>query len=204
MMTQKELREKYGDERVLVIPASAMTCMPNKGPYFREDEVEFCAKKDGLAMYRWQAEGDPGYKQLVVYAVIGDGKGHVYCTHRKAGDSRLTGKYSIGTGGHVQPDETATEALFRELHEEVGISPDDITVLTKNGFIYDDSSWVNSVHLGLVYAVVVDDPSIVKVVETEKLDGEWVDSNGLTKLSDSGSLEAWSEYIWKDFVTKEG
>jgi putative (di)nucleoside polyphosphate hydrolase len=52
---------------------------------------------------------------------------------REAGDVFLGGR-SDGRGwqfpqGGVQPDESAEQALFRELREEVGLVPDDVEVL---------------------------------------------------------------------------
>jgi len=52
---------------------------------------------------------------------------------REAGDVFLGGR-SDGRGwqfpqGGVQPDESAEQALFRELREEVGLGPDDVEVL---------------------------------------------------------------------------
>lgn len=190
------LKEKYGDEMVLAIPSDMVTCNGN-GPWFYDEDIDFCTK-NGIAKYRWEAETDPSYKQLVVYAIIHSENYKTFVTHRLAGDSRLTGKYSIGTGGHVAPDESMTEALFRELNEEVGIEVDDMNLISRVGYILDNSSDVNSVHLGVVYDVCVRDMDKVRIRETEKLAGEWMDGNNLAKLFHEGKLESWSEIAYRN------
>ena len=190
------LKEKYGDEMVLAIPSRTVVCKgKGKGPGYWDDDIEFCTKK-GVAKYRWEAETDPSYKQLVVYATIHSEDFKTFVTHRLAGDSRLTGKHSIGTGGHVAPDESMTEALFRELREEVGLEVDDMILISRVGYILDNSSDVNSVHLGVVYDICVRDKYKVQIRETEKLAGEWMDENSLAKLFHEGKLESWSEIAY--------
>lgn len=195
-MTTEELKAKYGDEQVLVIPDHKVYYYGD-GPFFPDNDIEFCTKEDGLAKYRWEVENDPTFKQLVVYAVLEDNDHNIFTTHRLAGDARLTGKYSIGTGGHIAPEESFTEALFRELNEEVGLTADNISSLIKTGFIYDNSSDVNSVHLGVVYIVNVTDPKIIEIKETEKLAGQWLTQSELARLYHSDSLESWSDIVYR-------
>ena len=194
-MTTEGLKAKYGDEQVLVIPDNKIRYYGN-GPVYADNDIEFCAKEDGIGKYRWEVENDPTYRQLIVYAILEDDAHNIYTTHRLAGDTRLTGKYSIGTGGHIAPGESFTEALFRELGEEVGLAADNITVLNKVGFIYDDSSDVNRVHLGIIYIVNVADPKLSQVKETEKLAGEWLSQGELARLYFSDSLESWSDIAY--------
>lgn len=197
-MTTEELKAKYGDEMVWVIPSDTVTHDPDVDNFFYDDEIDFCTKK-GEAKYRWEVENDPSYKQPIVYAVLTCGL-DVFVTHRLAGDSRLTGKYSVGTGGHMVPGESITATLFRELEEEVGVTPDSMMTISREGYILDESSLVNSVHLGIVYLIEVNGVDAVQVKETEKLTGEWMTPNELAKLYRDGKLESWSEYVFKHCI----
>ena len=197
-MTTEELKAKYGDEMVWVIPSDTVTHDPDVANFFYDDEIDFCTKK-GEAKYRWEVENDPSYKQPIVYAVLTCGL-DVFVTHRLAGDSRLTGKYSVGTGGHMVPGESITATLFRELEEEVGVTPDSMMTISREGYILDESSLVNSVHLGIVYLIEVNGVDAVQVKETEKLTGEWMTPNELAKLYRDGKLESWSEYVFKHCI----
>lgn len=197
-MTTEELKEKYGDEMVWVVPSSEVKCDPEDGPFFDDSDIDFCAKK-GFAKYRWEVENDPSFKQLVVYAVV-KRRSLIFTTHRLAGDGRLTGKYSIGTGGHIQPGESFTEALFRELEEEVGLDPNNMVTIMRVGYIMDNSSEVNSVHLGIVYIVEVEDGEKVTVREPEKLSGEWLFSGDIANLQRERKLESWSDIAFRHCI----
>lgn len=193
------LKEKYGNEMVLTVPADKIEKHAN-GPWFYDEDIDFCARKDGVDMLRYEAEEDPSHKQLVVYAVLRSNDFKTFVTHRLAGDARLTGKYSIGTGGHVAPNESFTETMIRELKEEVGLDMDNVLAFSIEGYILDESSPVNSVHLGVVYQIIVRDRDAVKVAETDKLAGEWLDANELAKLKQRGALESWSEITYNHII----
>ena len=197
-MTTEELQTKYGDEMVLVIPSDTVTLNHDVSQFFYDDEIDFCLKK-GESKYRWQVENDPNFKQPIVYAVLTCGL-DVFATHRLAGDPRLTGKYSIGTGGHMMPDESITQTLFRELEEEVGVTPDNMVTISREGYILDESSPVNSVHLGIVYLIEVNDRDTVQIKESEKLAGEWMMPDELARLYQDGKLESWSEFVFKHCI----
>lgn len=195
-MKYSELKKKYGDEMVFAIPADKVETKGD-GPFFPGPSIEFCTKRDGIALYRYDAEGNHSYRQLVVYAMIRDiENGDIFVTYRLRGDSRLTGRYSIGTGGHMQPDETFTAALFRELEEEVGVSSDELAGVLREGYILDTSSDVNADHLGVVYTVFVSDRNAVSVRESEKLEGRWMTHDEIAGLSRNGKLESWSDIVF--------
>ena len=98
------------------------------------------------------------------------------------------------------PGESITETLFRELEEEVGVTPDDMIGIRREGYILDESSPVNSVHLGIVYVVEVSHHNTVQIKETEKLAGEWLTPGKLEQLNRDGKLESWSEYVFKHWL----
>src|SRR5205823_2920053 len=83
-------------------------------------------------------------------------------------ESRLHGFYSLGFGGHLNPDDVlhmfdifdpqqSQAWLLRELREELRLDEmkNRIADLSYRGLLYDDSQPVSRQHLGLVYEVVL-------------------------------------------------
>jgi predicted NUDIX family phosphoesterase len=116
------------------------------------------------------AEKDPSYKQLIPYVIMTcGGKYLTYVRGKRAGETRLTAKRSIGIGGHInQGDdrsilgnfETYKDAVVREVGEEVLVEPtyeNNIVAL-----LNDDSNEVGQVHLGIVHCWVLDAPRVAK------------------------------------------
>jgi predicted NUDIX family phosphoesterase len=102
------------------------------------------------------AEHDPNYKQLIPYVVLKHRHEVFTYTRGTAGtEKRLTAKRSLGIGGHISVDDAMAmgdvyrTGMLRELHEEVELRCD--FTETPIGFIYDDSTFVGSVHLGVVH-----------------------------------------------------
>lgn len=119
---------------------------------------------------RAAAEHDPGYKQIIPYAIIAHaGRVLHYVRGKKAGEQRLVAKGSIGIGGHMNDmdeslfawDEEAYRAgVEREVNEEIRIQTtyDDRVVALLN----DDSTEVGQVHLGVVHLFQLDEPKVEK------------------------------------------
>src|SRR3954454_9273568 len=65
---------------------------------------------------RPDAEQDPSWKQVIPYVVLRDGDAIFLMRRTRAGgDERLHDRYSIGIGGHVNPqDEDVNGGLRRE------------------------------------------------------------------------------------------
>lgn len=147
------------------------------------------------------AEINTNYKQPVPYAVLRSGsKVFVYKRLGVGGESRLHDKLSLGVGGHMNRllgssssfvDEIS-ENLKRELTEELVIDISESHV-TPYGIINDDSNDVSVVHIGLLYGIEVQDPSLIKVRETDQLEGFWYNIEDLKESSDYEKLEAWSK-----------
>lgn len=121
-------------------------------------------------MPRSQAEQDPSFKQIIPYVIMTcRGKYLSYVRGRRAGETRLVAKRSIGIGGHInptdrtlfsaEPHKTYLEAVQREVAEEVCVEPpsDHIVAL-----LNDDSNEVGSVHLGIVHCWILAEPKVVK------------------------------------------
>lgn len=147
---------------------------------------------------RAQAETDPGYKQIIPYAIIAHGDRVLhYIRGKKAGEQRLVAKGSIGIGGHMNDHD---ESLFavdenayrggveREVNEEIAIESkftDRIVAL-----INDDTTEVGRVHLGVVHVFQLDEPAVQKR-EAMITSLAFVTREDLVARRDS--LETWSQ-----------
>src|SRR5438067_10688408 len=118
------------------------------------------------------AERSPEWRQIIPYVVIRNGD-EVFGVTRTARqtEERLHHKVSIGIGGHVNPGHTIVEGLNKELGEEVRI--DGGYELRFAGAINDESTEVGRVHLGACFVLEARTRDVV-VVETEKMQGEWM------------------------------
>ena len=120
-------------------------------------------------MPRPKAEIDPSYKQLIPYVIMTcQGKYLSYVRGKRAGETRLVAKRSIGIGGHINPIDwtlfsadpykTYLEAVQREVAEEVSVETkykDRVVAL-----LNDDSNEVGQVHLGIVHLWILDEPKV--------------------------------------------
>ncbi len=123
-------------------------------------------------MPRSRAEADPAYKQLIPYVIMTHGGKYLsYIRGRRAGETRLVGRRSIGIGGHINPvdemplfDMDFGDAYFtavkREVAEEVSVEADyeDRVVALLN----DDSTEVGQVHLGIVHHWTLQSAEVTK------------------------------------------
>lgn len=122
---------------------------------------EFFGKDQTKFIPRPAAEADTNFKQLIPYCLFVCGsKILIYQRGKSSGEKRLTSKYSVGIGGHINPiDITEDEngltavgylrAVEREIKEEINIEGT-FTIASK-GFINDDSNEVGKVHLGVIH-----------------------------------------------------
>ena len=118
---------------------------------------------------RPKAEKDPSYKQLIPYVIMTcNGKFLSYVRGKRAGETRLVAKRSIGIGGHINPTDdmplfgnfydTYLAAVQREVAEEVSVETkykDKVVAL-----LNDDSNEVGQVHLGIVHLWTLDEPKV--------------------------------------------
>lgn len=195
------LKEKYGDEEVLVVPVKYNFKFIKNG--YRDihliNMLEF--KK------RHEVEYNPSYKQLIPYVIIKkDNK--LFGTTRlaKSGEARLVNKISLGIGGHINPCDyngghlftTLKNALVREITEEV-ITPIYLTKILPLGLIYhDDNNGVSSDHIGVAYLYETSED--VEVREKDKLSGKFYTLEELNKSSDN--LEDWSLIVLKKLMKR--
>jgi len=120
-------------------------------------------------MNRSEAEKDPSFKQLIPYVIMShNGKYLSYVRGKRAGETRLVAKRSIGIGGHINPIDrtlfsadaykTYLEAVQREIAEEVTVQANHTNHIV--ALLNDESNEVGSVHLGIVHYWVLDAPKV--------------------------------------------
>ena len=64
-------------------------------------------------MPRSAVETDPSFKQLIPYVIMShEGKYLSYIRGKRAGETRLVAKRSIGIGGHINPIDADNSPLF--------------------------------------------------------------------------------------------
>ncbi len=189
------------DELVLGVPRARL---PGGGGWrgiLYGDVAEGLALIDAEGTYRprIEVEEDPAWKQIIPYVVLRD-RGSIFLMRRTraGGDARLHERYSIGIGGHVNPEDGGLAGgLRREWDEELAADwePDFRPV----GLLNDDTDLVGAVHLGAVYSVeAAGRPAAVR--ETDKLEGEFVAPLQVLRAYDR--LETWSSLTYDYLVER--
>jgi len=212
------LKKKYGNEIVRVVEGDIVKRVLKKTWTDTKDAMFTTIRPDksifktpllhtiNLMMenkLRYEAELDPSWKQVIGYCVLRKGN-EIFVTHRlnNSGEQRLVGAYSCGTGGHATNGERVADSISRELEEEVGVTDNMIIGKILKGYILDESTSVNSVHLGLVYEVTLNTKDI-RCIEQEKLTGEWMTIDDFLVLYKEGKLESWSALVAQNLFGAE-
>jgi len=177
-----------------------------KGLIRENSEVLKKIVQNGLFLRRSESEEDPSFKQIISYAIISY-KDSFYLFRRTSGqtEKRLHNKFSLGVGGHMNPDDPAgskeqylIEELKRELFEEVkllnGCFLEDIEFV---GFINDDTIPVGRVHIGLLYIIHVSNKEVY-INETDKMTADWIDKSNLAEFYDG--METWSKIAFDNYI----
>lgn len=153
--------------------------------------------RDGTFRPRSEVEEDPSWKQVIPYVALRDGERIFLMRRTRAGgDARLHERYSIGVGGHVNPDDgNPLSGLAREWHEEVVAAFEPLFVPV--GVLNDDEDPVGAVHLGLVFSADSGGRP-VSIRETDKLSGEFVPLSAVADVADR--LETWSSLLFEHLV----
>lgn len=138
---------------------------------------------------------------LILTKII-DGKEHVLL-QRRYNTGILDGKYDISCSGHLEKNETLTEALIREAKEELGIviEKGDLKYISTMHAKFSDADY-------LLIAFSTDRyKGIPTIMEENKCDGlKWFDINNLpdniidtrkTMISDYINNNGYSEYGFK-------
>jgi predicted NUDIX family phosphoesterase len=189
------------DEKVLVFPRSLFERIGVFQGFSAEVDrylPTILDKKNNSFQPRAQAETNPGFKQIIPYVVITDGKNILhYVRGKKAGEQRLVAKGSIGIGGHINDEDHSLfadglrafqDAVEREVREELSVqgSFDAKPV----GLINDDSTEVGRVHFGVVH-ILFRTPDKVKKNEQVITQVEFIRIEELKARREQ--MESWSQ-----------
>lgn len=154
-------------------------------------------ERHGTFRQRAAAEHDPSWKQVIPYICLRDGDDIFLMRRTRAGgDVRLHDRYSIGVGGHVNPEDgDVMGGLRREWAEELDtdFAPD----FTPIGVLNDDDNEVGAVHLGLVFSADAAGRPVA-VRETHKLEGGFVPLSDVADVADA--LETWSALLYSHLL----
>ena len=150
---------------------------------------------------RSKAEANPAYKQLIPYVIMTcNGKYLTYVRGKRAGETRLVSKRSIGIGGHINPvdhqaplfgtnfKEIYDTAVQREVAEEVDIQANHTDRIV--ALLNDDTNEVGQVHLGVVHLWTLDAETVTRK-EQMITQLTFMTPGELHKVRDS--METWSQ-----------
>lgn len=188
---------------------------------FTKCQLDMLLRSDITWVTRSCAEQDESFLQIIPYFSLvscrHDSNGEYIqanriCSYRRsklASEKRLHGKKSIGFGGHINPCDgsTLTEAIancmFRELHEEVIIGNGLFLFPHMIGMIYDKSTPVGRVHLGVYFIIPVIETAIVTALDNEisELSFRSIDDMQKEVTESPDSFEAWSNIVLTKYWT---
>jgi len=146
---------------------------------------------------RGQAEVDPEWQQIIPYLLMRDGQRLFLMQRTKAGgDARLHDLYSLGIGGHLNPEDGGVMGgLRREFHEEMVADWEPEPRLV--GLLNDDDVLVGQVHVGVVFEADADGRELA-IRETDKLSGRFVAPEEALPVYER--METWSQFLY-DYAT---
>jgi predicted NUDIX family phosphoesterase len=193
------------DEEVLVVPALLLDQLGTFSGFTTAIDRYLPAILDPNHQSfrpRSLVETDPSYKQLIPYVILECNneqgtKLFQYTRGKGQGEARLHALKSVGIGGHIsvedaQGDDWYRVGMQRELTEEVDIGCGGTDRIV--GLIYDDTSEVGRVHLGVVHIMQLSSCK-VHPRENHLLDSGFRPVEEIK--SDSRSMETWSQLCIK-------
>ena len=202
---RKALKEKYGDEEVLVVKYTDLPEL-NEGLNSDDSILGNNILDKTYFIPRWKSDENPEEVEIIPYPIIRTTTTNkVFCSKRIAGsnEKRLVDKLSLGIGGHVQPENNLKgnnlifASMKRELMEELCFDPKIMlnTVLQFKGLIRCYKTSVDRDHIGILYHIIVPDDYEDKfaIREVDILEGEFVLIEDLCKEENFNKLENWSK-----------
>jgi len=145
-------------------------------------------------------ETDPTYKQIIPYLIF-EHAGNYFLMQRakKASETRLQSKFTLGIGGHIRQEDMQTNSLFdwalREFHEEVSYSGE--LEIEPLGILNDDSNEVGKVHIGFVFLLHGSSADIS--IKSELASGEMYSLAQCEGFYDR--METWSQMAFSHLAT---
>ena len=122
---------------------------------------------------RSEMETNPNFKQLIPYVLMeADGRYLNYVRGKRAGETRLVSKRSMGIGGHINPIDAKAPlfetdyrdvynaAVQREIDEEVDVKANHTDSII--ALLNDDTNEVGKVHLGVVHLWKLDSEDVTR------------------------------------------
>jgi predicted NUDIX family phosphoesterase len=199
-MNKEELKAKYGDVEVFVVCNEFTKEFDTFVELDKDNKYSDIFNAVGKFIPRHDAELNFEFRQLIPYCLVKCNDNY-FITRRLEGDVRLTGKYSLGVGGHLERvdgtnNDYIKSGMMRELDEEIDIKSS-IKSIDMIGMICSNNTEVDSVHLGLIYVVEVAGLDVA-VKETETLVGDWISKDDLINFN--GELESWSKIAVDKFI----
>ncbi len=193
------------EEQVLVIPANRLSLLGEFSGFrpFHQADLDALLNPEFMEFRpRSTVEEDPSFKQLIPYAILqaeeeGVRKLFQYTRGKGQGEKRLHALRSIGIGGHISSEDADKVDLYRsgmlrELTEETIIEAAYDEELV--GFIYDDTSPVGRVHLGVVHLLKLSAPH-ARARETDLVDSGFESIDHIQSNLDK--FEVWSQLCLK-------
>lgn len=160
--------------------------------------IQICTGSGFDFFDRPEAEKDASLKQIIPYIVLQSkdlSQTAVYM--RQGSEKRLHDLWSLGIGGHINPEDSSESGssfesvllsgMRRELDEELVNRPER-ELPRFMGIISEDITDVGKVHLGAVFRILTDQTDEYRPGE-ELFDFQWRNTSSLSRLN----LELWSE-----------
>jgi predicted NUDIX family phosphoesterase len=207
------------DELVFAIPTVVLwdlLAYKEKGLIYGNSEALNRIIQNGQFRKRNEIEEDPSFKQIIPYAIISNKEPersgvqrsqsfYLFQRASKQTEKRLHNKFSLGIGGHMNPNKSVEtkeqylmDELKRELFEEVELLNDClIEGIEFIGFINDDTIPVGSVHIGLLYNIQVSNKDVT-VNETDKMTADWIEKPKLVEFYEE--METWTRIIYDYYI----
>jgi predicted NUDIX family phosphoesterase len=210
------------EELVFALPTDELWHLityKEKGLIKGNSEVLKTILQNGLFLRRGELEEDPSFKQIIPYAIISNKEAdppagwgvrqsqsfYLFRRTSEQTEKRLHNKFSLGVGGHMNPDDSVgskeqylINELKRELYEEVrllnGCLIEEIEFI---GFINDDTIPVGRVHIGLLYNIHVSNKEVY-INETGKMTADWIDKSNLAEFYEG--METWTKITFDCYI----